>query len=109
MNKWHYFLLDFCYSQNILLIITLFRAFILKQDISVIFPTLFVLIDGVLLAAVPTWNNSLVFHDLIKLTSISIHLMPTLVTYCIRWYSDLNIPTELSLFDGFIHKTADLS
>ena len=103
MNKWHYFLLDFCYSQNILLIITIIRAFVFKHDISTIFPTLFVLIDGVLLGAIPTWNNSLVFHDLIKLTSISIHFLPTLVTYCLRWHSDMNMPNELDWFTGFIY------
>ncbi|EKE42609.1 hypothetical protein ENUP19_0047G0028 [Entamoeba nuttalli] len=102
MNKWHYFLLDFCYFTNCVLIISCIRAFFLQQNISWIFPTLFVVIFGPLLTAIPMWNNALVFHDLTKLTSITIHLLPGMVAYCIRWYSDLDIPKELNFYNGFL-------
>ncbi|ELP93446.1 hypothetical protein EIN_059310 [Entamoeba invadens IP1] len=102
MNKWHYFLLDFCYYTNATLIITVIRAFYLKQDISWIFPTLYVVVGGPLLTAIPMWNNALVFHDFTKLTSITIHLLPGMVVYCIRWKSDIPIPQELDFVNGFV-------
>nr|BAN40845.1 hypothetical protein, conserved [Entamoeba invadens] len=102
MNRWHYFLLDFCYFTNITLIISLFRGFVLKQDISWIFTTLFVCITGPLLTAIPMWNNSLVFHDFTKLTSITIHLLPGMVVYCLRWYGTLEVPQELTVWTGFV-------
>jgi len=49
----------------------------------------FGLSNGPLLFAVIAWNNKLVFHDLDKLTSLFIHLFPPLLTYNIRWQTDL--------------------
>lgn len=31
------------------------------------------------------WQNRLVFHDIDKTTSLFIHLMPALLSYCVRW------------------------
>lgn len=42
--------------------------------------------NGPLLIAIVAWRNSLVFHDLDKLTSVFIHLFPALVTFAMRWY-----------------------
>lgn len=41
---------------------------------------------GPLACSVPAWRNSLVFHDLEKITSIYIHVFPALLLYSIRWY-----------------------
>lgn len=31
------------------------------------------------------WQNRLVFHDIDKVTSLFIHAMPALLSYCVRW------------------------
>ncbi|EKE39956.1 hypothetical protein ENUP19_0156G0030 [Entamoeba nuttalli] len=101
MNKWHYFLLDFCYYTNFLLLVTTILIFGFKI-ISPMYEILFVLTNGPLLMAIPVWTNSLVFHDLTKLTSISIHFLPAMVTYSIRWGNIVEIPQSLSFTNGFI-------
>lgn len=52
--------------------------------------------------AVIAWQNSLVFHDIDKLTSLFIHIYPPLVVFCERWYIradtiDAISPSELGL------------
>ena len=42
--------------------------------------------NGPLLWGIYMWHNSLVFHDLDKMTSVAIHILPPLVTWCLRWY-----------------------
>ena len=32
------------------------------------------------------WRNSLVFHDVEKITSLYIHIFPGLLLYALRWY-----------------------
>lgn len=34
----------------------------------------------------PVWRNSLVFHDVEKITSLYIHIFPGLLLYTLRWY-----------------------
>lgn len=46
----------------------------------------FLLANGPLAFAVPVWRNSLVFHDLEKITSLYIHVYPGLLLYALRWY-----------------------
>jgi hypothetical protein len=79
--KYHYFLLDFCYyCQLILLYYCYFRP-----D-STLFQMLFLLCNGPLCWAIVMWKNSIVFHDWDKMFSFIIHYHPALVTYTIRWY-----------------------
>lgn len=52
---------------------------------------------GPLACSVPAWRNSLVFHDLEKITSIYIHVFPALLLYSIRWYQ----PTGTWPFNPF--------
>ncbi|KAL0482087.1 hypothetical protein AKO1_013208 [Acrasis kona] len=80
-QKYHYFMLDFCYFSNLLLVFYL-----------VFYPTspeLYVMnlanSCGPLLWAIVTWRNSLVFHSLDKITSIFIHSFPPIVLYVIRF------------------------
>lgn len=48
--------------------------------------SIFLLANGPLAFAVPVWRNSLVFHDLEKITSLYIHVYPGLLLYALRWY-----------------------
>jgi len=52
----------------------------------VFFQFIFALSNGPLAVAIIVWKNSLVFHDIEKLTSVFIHFYPPIVTYCLRWW-----------------------
>ena len=45
----------------------------------------FVVTQGPLLWAIPTWRNSFVFHSLDKVTSVFLHSLGALLTYVKRW------------------------
>ena len=81
-EKYHYFMLDFCYFSNLLLLFYLFYY----PTSGFLFVLSFVNSNGPLLWAIITWRNSLVFHDLDKVTSVFIHAFPPLVTFVIRWF-----------------------
>jgi len=78
---------------------------------SLLFEIIFTLTNGPLAFAVVMWRNSLVFHDLDKLTSVFIHLFPPLVSFCLRWYplnenySSICINSDCSIgfYDGFLY------
>lgn len=59
--------------------------------------------------AVVLWQNSIVFHSLDKVTSSYIHILPSLVTYCIRWHPStdtergLAAKEVLSYTDAFLY------
>jgi len=79
--KYHYFMLDFCYYVQVLLLVEIYL--IPSPDL---FQILFALSNGPLCVAIVMWRNSLVFHDLDKTTSVAIHIFPPLVTFSLRWY-----------------------
>jgi hypothetical protein len=79
--KYQYFMLDFCYFVQILLLTSTFYW----KD-PTFFQIVFSLSNGPLCSAIVMWRNSLVFHDLDKITSVFIHIFPPLVTFCSRWY-----------------------
>jgi hypothetical protein len=87
--KWHYFMLDYCYYAQI---VTLFSLFIFPKSPG-LFKLMFCLNNGPLAVAVVAWHNSLVFHDIDKITSLYIHFSPPLVSFVVRWY-----PTDPSFF-----------
>ncbi|KAF0689275.1 Aste57867_19254 [Aphanomyces stellatus] len=79
---WQYFLLDFCYFVIFcsMLHVTTF------YDSDRFFRVLFIYANGPLVWAVVLWRNSLVFHDVDRMSGVFIHLMPCLLYYAIRWY-----------------------
>eukprot|EP01117_Protostelium_nocturnum_P007627 TRINITY_DN2732_c0_g1_i2.p1 TRINITY_DN2732_c0_g1~~TRINITY_DN2732_c0_g1_i2.p1 ORF type:complete len:541 (-),score=130.38 TRINITY_DN2732_c0_g1_i2:10-1464(-) len=81
-SKFHYFMLDFCYFAQVMLLVYFFAV----PHNHIWFQVVFCATNGPLLAGVVMWRNSLVFHDLDKLTSVFIHLYPPLVTFCLRWF-----------------------
>jgi hypothetical protein len=69
---WHYYLFDFCYFANTLII-----AFLLlfpKNDI--LFKVFFVYANGPFGVAIPAFKNSMIFHKLDNLISLTIHIIP---------------------------------
>lgn len=80
-NKNKYFMWDFCYFANLLI---LFHLYVMPDSLW-LFKLLFACSLGPLSWAVVTWRNSLVFHSLDKITSVFIHLGPPLLMYELRW------------------------
>eukprot|EP00667_Euglena_gracilis_P009576 EG_transcript_9728 len=85
LAKHQFFLFDFCYFVQVGTLVNLFFF----PDSRHLWRLHFVLAQGPLLWAIPTWRNSFVFHSLDKVTSVFIHLFPALLTYVKRWEADL--------------------
>lgn len=83
-SKAGFFLYDFCYAAQLLLLGHLF----LFPASGPLFRVNFAVANGPLAWAVVLWRNSLVFHSLDRLTSLAVHFLPPLVTFCLRWYGD---------------------
>ena len=81
-KRWHYFLFDFCYFVNFLILVYFWSPW----KPSWFFPSIFVLSHGPLLFAIALWRNSIVPHSLDKMTSLFIHISPPLTTWGVRWY-----------------------
>ena len=81
-KKWGYFLIDYCYFVNVLCLLHLF----VWPNSSVLFELAFMSSNGPLAWAIIAWRNSLVFHDLEKITSLFIHVMPPLLMLTQRWH-----------------------
>jgi hypothetical protein len=84
--KWHYFMLDFCYYCQILLLFFIYW----HSANPIYFQFVFCLSNGPLAGAIVMWKNSLVFHDIDKMISLFIHIYPPIVTYCLRWWHSDN-------------------
>jgi len=85
-QKAHYFLFDFCYFANLLLLLYLHKY----PDSPTLFMVCFSYTTGPLTWATLAWRNSLVFHSLDKMTSCIIHLTPAWTVYMLRWYGGEN-------------------
>lgn len=72
--KFHYFMLDFCYFAQAML---LFYVALYPRS-RILFQLVFCFANGPLAWGIVAWNNSLVFHDLDKMTSVAIHIMPAI-------------------------------
>jgi len=82
-EKFHYFMLDFCYFGNFLLFAFLW---LIPKDLDDrMFLVVWGVMNGPIAWAVIAFGNSLVFHSLDKTTSLYLHLTPAIVTYSIRW------------------------
>eukprot|EP01063_Lacrimia_lanifica_P024705 TRINITY_DN32569_c0_g1_i1.p1 TRINITY_DN32569_c0_g1~~TRINITY_DN32569_c0_g1_i1.p1 ORF type:complete len:375 (+),score=121.19 TRINITY_DN32569_c0_g1_i1:41-1126(+) len=97
-DKYHLFMLDWCYWTNALLVLYIW---VLPKH-----PDLFSLVhacaSGPLLIAAVVWRNSVVFHDVDKMTSCFLHLSPACVVYVLRhgeghasdfWYTE-HVPCD---------------
>eukprot|EP01006_Ploeotia_vitrea_P038893 TRINITY_DN66286_c0_g1_i1.p2 TRINITY_DN66286_c0_g1~~TRINITY_DN66286_c0_g1_i1.p2 ORF type:complete len:405 (+),score=192.71 TRINITY_DN66286_c0_g1_i1:90-1304(+) len=98
---WHYFLLDFCYYANLLVLVSLFGF----PENHHLFVVAFCVVNGPLLWAVPLFRNSLVFHSVDKITSCFIHISPPVVMWAARWY--LNPTTDFKIHVCKAHDTGN--
>ena len=80
-HKYQFFLLDFCYYGNLLLLAYLW----LFPGNTKLFTIVFSVTNGPMLWAIILFRNSLVFHSVDKLTSMFIHLTPCVTCFLIRW------------------------
>ncbi len=85
LKKWHYYLFDFCYYVNAMVLVYVY----LFPSSTALVKSLFIFTMGPLCWSVPLFRNSLILHSLDKLTSVFIHLCPALLLWCIRWYPSL--------------------
>lgn len=81
--EWHYFMFDFCYFT---IACTFVHLFIIKS--TVLFKILFIFANGPLPTAIVVWKNSLVFHDFDKITSVYIHILPSMLFYSEHWHGN---------------------
>uniref|UniRef100_A0A7S0T9D0 Glycerophosphocholine acyltransferase 1 n=1 Tax=Erythrolobus madagascarensis TaxID=708628 RepID=A0A7S0T9D0_9RHOD len=96
-DKFHYFMYDFCYFAQVILLISLY-ALPTNQTAAQLN---FAVANGPLAWAVVLWKNSLVFHSVDKMTSSFIHLLPPLVTFSMRWDDSLATRTFPRLVEPF--------
>eukprot|EP00752_Nemacystus_decipiens_P006459 g5817.t1 len=81
-RKWLFFYLDFCYYVQVWCMIVIF---VMPYNCR-LHKCIFIFSMGSLLWAVPLWRNSLVFHDVDKMTSCFVHLFPSWLSLTLRWY-----------------------
>ncbi|ETW02983.1 hypothetical protein H310_05423 [Aphanomyces invadans] len=86
---WQYFLLDFCYFVILLSILHVTLLYDPSTSHRVLFRILFIYANGPLVWAVVLWRNSLVFHDIDRMSGVFIHIMPCLLYYCAHWHGCL--------------------
>eukprot|EP00887_Chlorella_sp_A99_P004760 scaffold4.g4760.t1 len=81
-QRFHYYLLDFCYFANLLL---LAQLWLWPTSVPLI-RVCFAFNCGPLLWSIVLFRNSLVFHSLDKITSHFMHWFPALVSWATRWH-----------------------
>lgn len=84
-DLYHYFMYDFCYFAQLLLLLQLYKY---PNNIE-LRKVMFSIANGPLCFAIVMWRNSLVFHSMDKMTSMFIHILPSMVTFCQRWSDQL--------------------
>lgn len=81
MKKWHYYLFDFCYFANTLIMYYL----LVDPKNEILFKVFFIYANGPFGVAIPAFKNSMIFHKIDNLTSIAIHLIPLVSSWNLRW------------------------
>jgi len=77
-----YFLYDHCYFS---ILLTFVQMYVLPHS-ATLWKVCFLYANGPLPLAILVWGNSFVFHDFDKMSSVYIHLLPSCLTYSLRWY-----------------------
>ena len=86
LKRWHWYLLDFCYMVNFLVIAWCFSPTVRNLPLP-LFRVLYAFSHGVLAISIILFRNSFVLHSLDRTTSVLIHFSPCLCTYILRWYT----------------------
>jgi hypothetical protein len=74
-DHFQYFLLDFCYYSQLLMLLLVYVV----PDSDALFCVCYAVALGPLSAAIMAWQNSMVFHSLDKITSVYLHAFPSLL------------------------------
>ena len=83
--KNHYFFLDFCYYETLLVFIYLWLP-CCNTFRAALFPVVFAFSHGPILGSVVLWRNSIVLHSVDKMTNIVLHVSPAVTLWGIRWW-----------------------
>lgn len=114
IEKFHFFTIDFCYFVNALYFLCIAtHALVGSQAVlskfqeyyyvdsstlsslnSCLLRVLFANTTGPLLCAIWVWRNSAVFHSLDKMTSLFIHIIPALLSFAQRWYTNGTVKND---------------
>ncbi|DBA97222.1 TPA: hypothetical protein ACH3X1_014972 [Trebouxia sp. C0004] len=86
-KNWHYYMLEFCYFANILLLL---EVWVFPQS-PTFHKIVFAQVAGPLTWSIVALRNSLVLHSLDKITSLFMHISPALVCWAWRWYPDPSV------------------
>ena len=99
-----YYLIDFCYMGNF----TLLYLINFAPQCQWLFVTCFVWANGCMASAIISFRNSLVFHKIDMLVSLSIHAIPMILTLHMRWET-IPIQSELPLEEQRFAPLIDMS
>mmetsp|Transcript_71017 Transcript_71017/g.199373 ORF Transcript_71017/g.199373 Transcript_71017/m.199373 type:complete len:569 (+) Transcript_71017:849-2555(+) len=80
-KRWHYFMYDFCYYAQICNLVQC----LFMPKACWLFKVNYAFAMGPLLVAVILWRNSLVFHDVDKVITVYIHILPSWLWFVVRW------------------------
>jgi hypothetical protein len=80
---WHYYLFDFCYFGNSLMIYFL----LMDPKNDILFKVFFVFANGPFGLAIPAFRNSMIFHKVDNLISLAIHVIPQVTSWNLRWHT----------------------
>ena len=89
-HKWHYFFTDFCYYGNTFIYIFLFFY---PQSLFMHVCS-FAYASGVMAMGIIGFRNSLVLHDIDKMSSLLIHMVPLKMMWSVRWNNSLDPTTK---------------
>jgi hypothetical protein len=78
---WHYYMTDFCYLANFIMIIFL-NFFPRNQEL---FVSSFLFAHGSILIAVGAFKNQMVFHNIDNMSSLALHMFPCVLMHNIHW------------------------
>lgn len=82
---YQYLMFELCYFGNFLAMIHVY----FYPEYNVMRKTVFAVCSGPLMWSILAMRNSLVFHDMDKITTLMMHASPALTAWSLRWYPDL--------------------
>lgn len=82
-QKWHYFFFDFCYFGNTWIYLFIF----LFPESKLMYVNSFMFATGHMAYAIVGFRNSLVMHDLDRMSSLLIHAVPLKIMWNLHWFS----------------------
>eukprot|EP00658_Telonema_sp_P-2_P079086 TRINITY_DN7568_c0_g1_i21.p1 TRINITY_DN7568_c0_g1~~TRINITY_DN7568_c0_g1_i21.p1 ORF type:complete len:415 (+),score=112.73 TRINITY_DN7568_c0_g1_i21:66-1310(+) len=103
--KYALFMLDHCYFDQFLNMLLLHFF----PESKALFYVCYVFAMGPLGVSIVLWRNSLVFHDVDKVTSVFLHIMPSLLMHCLMWTDPTYSKPEFNLVgtkDILVHMLA---